>query len=57
MVFLDAEGNIVDGCFVSPPIRHEFDYLVARHEAGHHALGLRTFQEDGTVIFENELAV
>jgi hypothetical protein len=41
--FMDAEGDIGDGWFVSPPIRHEFDYFVGLHEAGHHALGLPTY--------------
>jgi hypothetical protein len=55
---MDAEGDIGDGWFVSPPIRHEFDYFVGLHEAGHHALGLPTYADDGeTVNFSNELAV
>lgn len=58
VVFLEAEGDLGEDWFVSPPIRHEFDYLVGLHEVGHHALGLRTYEDDGeTVNFKNELAV
>lgn len=58
IVFLDAEGDIGDGWFVTPTIANEFDYLVAWHEAGHHVLKLPTFHADGaTVDFDNEVAV
>lgn len=54
----ECEADFGEGWFVSPEIRHEFDYLVALHELGHHALDLSTYEDDGeTVIFENEIEV
>jgi hypothetical protein len=56
--FLEADGDTGEGWFASPTVRTEFDYLVGLHEAGRHALGLRTFESDGeSVIIDNEVAV
>lgn len=55
--WLGIENDLTARSFESPTLRTEFDYLTALHELGHFVLGLGTFDDTGTVVFENEIEV
>lgn len=55
--WLEAEGALGEEWFESPLLRNEFAYLTAVHEIGHHVLGLPSDDENGNVLFGNEVDV
>jgi hypothetical protein len=57
MSWLAAEGALGESWFSSPTLRNDFHYLVALHEIGHHVLNLSSDDEEGAVLFGNEVAV
>ena len=56
-VLLGAEGNFDARSILTPPLESEIVYWAAIHEIGHLVLKLRTFDDDGNVLFQNELDV
>ena len=55
--WLQAEGALGESWFSSPTPRNDYHYLVALHEIGHHVLNLSSDDEEGAVLFSNEVAV
>ena len=56
-LLLGAEADLDGRSILTPPLESEIVYWAAMHEVGHLALELHTFDDEGDVIFENELAV